>query len=448
MIIREYGNDDDFAPLPELVADEQGQYEIIDSRDLPGMPSNGMTDKAERVMWVPLDASGRSVSLHELAHVVWSPTIIDVRRLQVPMTFLRAVEDARVNLGLRRVGVPVEFDARTCGEIVDIARQDLAHGSIVIFTLRAVASFGTNAAGLVCGLVSGDEETIFATVRELITEAGRRLERARWDNEDVVASFAQGVEVARWLAAEFKKRGFSLPKDPGVKLIGCCAGVGGAGGAHRRGVGAHSRGEIADGVRPGRMRVRMPALHQRRENASGVKARRKRATAEGVDLRYVHRFVTDQRIFARPARQRVTGGGTLLIDVSGSMSLSPADIERMVVGAPAGTLVAIYSGSGDRGELRIVARGDYRAATSDLVGFGTNNVVDLPALQWLAKQPGPRVWLSDGHVTGVGDVTTRAITQRCREICAQGRIVRVATAAAAAEALDRRATVRQDPRAA
>jgi len=436
---KDYTNEDHWKPLPELVADGKGQYEIIDSRDLPGMPTDGMTDKAERVMWVPLDASGRPVSLHEMAHVKWSPETVDVKALRVPMMFLRAVEDARVNLGLRHIALPVEFGERLRGEIVTLAGQDLAHGEVVTFTLRAVASFGTNAAGRISDLVSGDEEAIFVTVRELVAETGRRLERARWQNRSMVASFAQGVEIARWLAAELKKRGFPVPRDRGAVLVGCCGGVRGAPGSVRRhGIGAQLRGERADGVRPGRMHVSTPALRHRRENTRPAKTRRKRAAAEGVEVRHMHRFVSDQCVFARPTRRKPGNGGTLLIDVSGSMSLSPADIERMVAGVPGAPLVAIYSGSGDRGELRVVARDGYRAATSDLAAHGSGNVVDLPALQWLAKQRGPRVWLSDGVVTGSGDVATKAISKRCREICAQGQIVRVSTAAAAAEALDHR----------
>ena len=119
------------------------------------------------------------------------------------------------------------------------------------------------------------------------------------------------------------------------------------------------------------------------------------------------------------------------------VAIAAGDIERMVGEVPGATLVAIYSGKGERGELRVVARDAYRVATSDLVAYGSGNVVDLPALQWLAKQPGPRVWLSDGNVTGVEDVATRAITKRCREICTLGQIVRVSSAAAAAEALGR-----------
>jgi len=34
---------------------------------------------------------------------------------------------------------------------------------------------------------------------------------------------------------------------------------------------------------------------------------------------------------------------------------------------------------------------------------GSGNVVDGPALAWLARQPRPRIWFCDGAVTGIGD---------------------------------------------
>jgi len=91
--------------------------------------------------------------------------------------------------------------------------------------------------------------------------------------------------------------------------------------------------------------------------------------------------------------------------------------------------------SGDRGELRVVVRDGRRAAPRDLEPYGGGNIVDLPALKWLARQAAPRVWISDGHVTGCGDISTAAIEKRCKEICAEAGIVRVPDAAGAVKAL-------------
>jgi hypothetical protein len=127
----------------------------------------------------------------------------------------------------------------------------------------------------------------------------------------------------------------------------------------------------------------------------------------------------------------------VLIDVSGSMGLTTSDVDRIIAGAPNATLVAIYAGREDRGELRVVVRDGFRAAPTALTVRGSGNIVDLPALQWLAKQPAPRVWISDGGVTGCGDVPTAAIERRCREVRMEAGIVQVRNATEAAEELSR-----------
>jgi hypothetical protein len=64
--------------------------------------------------------------------------------------------------------------------------------------------------------------------------------------------------------------------------------------------------------------------------------------------------------------------------------------------------------------------------------------VDVPALEWLAKQREPRVWISDGGVTGCGDRPSPKIERTCRSLCTGGRIVQVRSAEEAAKTLARR----------
>jgi hypothetical protein len=117
------------------------------------------------------------------------------------------------------------------------------------------------------------------------------------------------------------------------------------------------------------------------------------------------------------------------------MSLEAESLDRLLLATPPGTRVAIYSGSEDRGTLRIVAEGTRRAASEHLKTPGRGNIVDLPALEWLARQPQPRVWVTDGGVTGVGDRPSKALGARCRALCHRARIERVAKLADAATLL-------------
>jgi hypothetical protein len=146
-------------------------------------------------------------------------------------------------------------------------------------------------------------------------------------------------------------------------------------------------------------------------------------------VRYVGRWPLDKAIFRR--RRTGHGGVSVLIDTSGSMSIETDDLDRLLLATPAGARVAIYSANRRNGELRIVAHGNRRALAADLEPFGRANVVDVPALEWLAKQPSPRFWVSDGRVTGVGDQPSDTVTERVAEICGASGIERVETLEAA-----------------
>jgi hypothetical protein len=107
------------------------------------------------------------------------------------------------------------------------------------------------------------------------------------------------------------------------------------------------------------------------------------------------------------------------------MSLGEDGLDHLLRATPRGARVGMYSGRGKRGELRIVAWGERRAAAEHLEPYGKGNIVDVPALEWLASQPAPRVWVSDGAVTGIGDQRCRKVDERVDELCRRGAIQRV-----------------------
>jgi hypothetical protein len=126
--------------------------------------------------------------------------------------------------------------------------------------------------------------------------------------------------------------------------------------------------------------------------------------------------------------RRPAPGGTVLVDVSGSMNLSQEDLETIVAAAPAAT-VAVYASTDRafrRGAVTIVARGGRVADIRSVHrGYTEGNVVDGPALEWLGRQPEPRLWISDGVVTGVGDITTPRLLLEAATLCRRFRIRRV-----------------------
>jgi len=125
--------------------------------------------------------------------------------------------------------------------------------------------------------------------------------------------------------------------------------------------------------------------------------------------------------------RRPTLGGTVLIDVSGSMCLTQEDVERIVAAAP-GAVVAVYASYSGfrRGAVTIVAKGGRVAdIPAALAKYGVGNVVDGPALEWLGRQSGPRTWVSDGDVTGVGDSIHPALYLDAIRLCRKYGIRRV-----------------------
>jgi hypothetical protein len=158
-----------------------------------------------------------------------------------------------------------------------------------------------------------------------------------------------------------------------------------------------------------------------------------------ADLRF-----GDGRAFAHKKREL---GGTILLDCSGSMSLSAEEINDLMEGAPAGK-IACYAETGyltpamqqeaeqsnsywDRHSesgILIVAAEKGRAMHHYPLreALGCNNLVDGMALRWLAQQKGPRIWVSDGGVTGIyghGD----KLKQDAFNVVRRGRIKHVAT---------------------
>jgi hypothetical protein len=122
--------------------------------------------------------------------------------------------------------------------------------------------------------------------------------------------------------------------------------------------------------------------------------------------------------------------GTILVDWSGSMSLTPRDIEKILAASPRMTIAAYssrtygYTEHRNTGELRILAHHGRMANPGDVKNFGHANGVDSPALRWLIKQPGPRFWISDGKVTGQHELVSGELQSECYKLCRDHNVKR------------------------
>ncbi|MBW2360014.1 MAG: hypothetical protein JRG84_03855, partial [Deltaproteobacteria bacterium] len=223
-----------FMPLPELLSDEPGSYEIIDSHEIRGLPTNGMVDQVNKVMLVPLDAAGRVVSRHECAHVLWTPARMpNVRGYR---GYLQAVEDGRINRGLRWIGLGIDLDEEQLAQVVKLGAEDLEHDStgLLHWALRSVASYGTNAEQPLLALIDDDTHLslpfqqpltppLAHRVREIVVRTHRKLERARKRESGPVAGPRSALLIARWLRRELVKQGLPEPKERGALV--CCLGA-------------------------------------------------------------------------------------------------------------------------------------------------------------------------------------------------------------------------------
>lgn len=178
-------------------------------------------------------------------------------------------------------------------------------------------------------------------------------------------------------------------------------------------------------ILPAKVTVRpMP----KRLAASKFKSRAKVPADRGMVPKHMNRYCTDKAIFAGRGRKR-DHGGTILIDASGSMSIADHQIDNLMDVAPLGT-IATYSGDYPaRGDLWVIAKNGKRAVGM-LRPPGLMNLIDVAALEWMVKQPGPYFWVCDGHLTGGnikggGELSATNVYERCLEIVKRHNVVMV-----------------------
>ena len=173
---------------------------------------------------------------------------------------------------------------------------------------------------------------------------------------------------------------------------------------------------------------------------TGRLGRRVIACDTGRSIRDINRMITDpdKRIFSRKTRAL---GGVVVIDASGSMNWADSDLEK-VMSASAGATILMYSDGHGEGQPNawIVARQGRRVRHLPEAPGG--NGVDGPALLYASqylrtRRSLPIIWVSDGGVTGRGDVSSSQLHREVERICKRHNIVRVETVHSAVAMLKR-----------
>ena len=399
----------------------------------------GWTDIKRRQMNVPLDATmaSRNIRAHELAHATWTPARSPAsicRSYGVSPEALQRAEDCRIGYGL----IDSEVSDYGLGTLTDddVARleaegQELLaqHGDTIRDALAKRLSFqvvsmamtsdkarlvnlaerlgGDPLRSLVDQVAEVSEATLFPRGRHRHRRQLQRSQSGLGPQASAAVPFRRTIALARILDQ-------LVPSDAAPSA-----------GRH---LPQPRRGQPAWG----RLTIEEPP----RSTVSRLAKMRtvRRPTDEGTQIRRLDRLLVDGRVFAA---KRHLVGGTVLIDASGSMGWSPKALVQCLQAAPAAT-IALYSGSGDKGVLRVVAK-DGRMIAPELVvpPSGGGNIVDGPALQWLTTQAEPRIWISDGAVTGVDDVQYPLLLAEVQRRSMTNRITRLDHLAEAARHFSR-----------
>jgi hypothetical protein len=402
-------------PLPEAI--DGRRWSVDDGRP--------QVDTTARRMLVPLqDTDGdRFIRAHEMAHARITPKVgagKAAKKAGVTLMALQVAEDARVHHFLNRRGIPTPGgmtpeEAQSCAKRIVSNDRDMA---AALLSSHGTGDFELLRHGL---LESGaDHDALLETIRDVrrIAEGiGRRADRRGGKHPcDNSRGFATRTIPA---ALQFDTL---WPEEPGDADDGMRDKLS----ELIRNVSMSARDGKWGTVDP---IARAPMSIARRRGKGETRTYRDEGTAPSA----VHRLTIDGRIFSR---QRHAPGGTVLVDASGSMALSAEQLAAIVEAAPTGK-VAIYCGRSTSGRITVVADRGRMATDKDMrrARVGGGNVIDGPALRWLANQPKPRIWVSDGYVTGKNDAMAMNLIADAAGIVRRGSITRVDAADDAADML-------------
>jgi hypothetical protein len=165
--------------------------------------------------------------------------------------------------------------------------------------------------------------------------------------------------------------------------------------------------------------------------------RRVRPSTSGTVMRYPDRLLTDPMCRAFAQKTSVVGG-VIVIDQSGSMDVTLAELDALLVGAPGALIIGYSHRPGDQGRTAnawVLANGGRVASRARSGNIG--NGVDGPVLRWAVRRAAgqPVVWVTDGQVTDSNDHPCHSLSVECAQLVRRHRIVLVRSLADVESAL-------------
>ena len=393
--------------------------------------------------------------IQELGYAKWSPvdiyaaaqTLIDHN---IEEETIRLLEDNRINRALKTINISVwklirELYIDELSETLDVLNELEKAVAYLAFSGSGIP-YIDNIRERLLDKMSSYDRSLLSNAEESLKEAGSNTVFAE-NEEKSLKEFNKIVEIAKvisyWFSTDKKETKVEkeMVSDEEVKqsLEGYLAG--GTLEALRTSFKQVPRVRISKReIKWGPMKIIHTPLEHRPASRKGTL--QETPLDRGVVMKYPHRLLLDSKIFTE---KRQAQRGTLLIDVSASMTISEYQLDRLLDIVPMLT-VALYSSdlyTYFSGMLVIVANKERRCSKKNLSRYsGHGNVVDGPALRWLANQKHPRIWVSDGIVTGVGDFNHPSLSKEAYSISKKANILRVSKVSNVIEWFQHRATIR------
>ena len=423
----------------------------------PGQPVRGdaWTNITNKVMRVPfgVDERSRLVRAHEMMHAKVSPAIMDSRYQgvwNVSDDVLRAAEEFRVNMLVKEAGFDV--DELADGSESQTGKTIGKHNDWNNAVTFIGATAGTKAsADFRRGLKTSNPEM---EKRIAIIEKGlkKMWKKHLKDNTTKAIASTQpkqivvnneppeaidstvGFAIFTKQYAEYLERFIVRPGE----------GVDGDGEMP-------SEDEVAAQAKGGASGTFAVLLEKQVPKPTKVDGRigRKRLPANvGRNPRRINRMLIDpeKRVFDKRAKGQ---GGIVLIDQSGSMSLTDDDIWAIIKAAPGCVIIGYSHRPGSTTIPNVWTIADRGSVAAEIpVGNGGNGV-DGPAIRFAQKKRRngePFIWVCDGVVTdGANDRAVPSLERECATLVARHGIHMVQNVSEAVAALQAASSGRRLP---
>lgn len=451
-----------FLPIPDALPQRSDtsseRWRVSDAPPIRGACS---TNLAERVMFAPdeMGYTASAVRAHEMTHAAFSPvegagTLAPF--FGVTVEALAAAEEWRVNRLSELAGVSMLHltDETEKGTARLIAVRKDWRGAI-LFTVQ---TWGTGAQNTVARTLNKHMPPEWKKPLSRFRRVMRDFDKARatdlrnmrtWEVEDsntknkcqVPTGFRYSVMLAQHIENKTSKR-----NDPTLTNE-----------QRRAREEAEARGEEqerrrVEGLEATRKFRRLPEYSKTgspyedvrlmqsdlTEQHRGKIATKRTAANVGKKPRRLSRALTDpqRRVFDKRTR---SNGGVVVVDMSGSMSLTTEDVDSILNAAGGATVIGYSNIGSERANVWVIAHNGNRVA--NYPEYGANNDCDAPALRFAASlrkdKREPFIWVSDGRAYHGGSSFTKDAAREIDELTRRHGIHNAPDAQAAVRELQR-----------